>query len=70
MLSFIKSLPAIASILSTLFEMYSRWQANKIEKHYTKKRAAKSRLATQIKKATTDEERAELVKRLSNLTNS
>lgn len=70
MLAFIKSLPIIASIISTLFKLYSQWQASKIEKHYAKKKAVKTELAGKIKKAITDEERAELVKRLSNLTNS
>ena len=68
--AFLKAIPGLVKVFLSVKEAYDKWQLKKIENHYTQKQNAKSRLAKEIKNATTDEQRAEFARRLNNLTNS
>lgn len=66
----IKAITGITQIIIKATEAWNNYQDKKIEKHYNNKARVKSKLTKQIEGASTDEERKELVKRLSNLVNS
>ena len=69
-LAILKAIPGLVTLLLKLKESYDMFKQKQIENHYTQKKKAKSRIAKEIEGATTDEQRKELARRLSNLINS
>ena len=69
-ISLLKSIPGLIKVYFDIKEMFLKYQTNRVEKHYEKKRVAKSRIAKELKEAVTDEQRKELARRLNNLIDS
>ena len=67
MLAFLKNLPVIIGAIQALYNMYEKWKRLQIETKFKKIKKTRSKVISEIEKVTSDEERAELIKRLNNI---
>jgi len=67
-MNIIGAIKSIASIAKLLSNAYLKYQEAKIEKHYSQKVKVLEKLIKRAENATTDEERADIARRLANIT--
>ena len=67
LLAILKSIPLIANLLDRLLDEWNVIKKKQIDHKYDQKDKETDRIKEQIKRATTDDERKELLKKLSNL---
>jgi len=63
----IGAIKGIASIVKIISNAYLKYQERQIEKHYEHKIKVLEKLIARAENATTDEERAEIARRLANI---
>ena len=66
-MNIIGAIKSVASIVKIVSNAYLAYQERKIEKHYALKVEVLEKLIKRAENATTDEERAEIARRLANL---
>jgi len=62
----LKAIPAIASIIGMIADLFTKMEERQIENHYNKKQRVRKRLLDELKTATGDRKR-EIIKKLSML---